>query len=186
MFSIEVMVEEHENISRMLKVVRKVCFNIMNGAEIPYDDFEKIVDFVKNYADEHHHGKEEKILFDKMQEHLGALGNKLITHGMLVEHDFGRLYMHELREALARVKAGDEESKLDVIANAISYTHLLQRHIDKENNVIYPFGQKNLSEEVLNQVHDLTVSFEENAKAAGTQEKYISLLKKLEEKYVID
>ena len=127
MFSIEVMVEEHENISRMLKVVRKVCFNIMNGAEIPYDDFEKIVDFVKNYADEHHHGKEEKILFDKMQEHLGALGNKLITHGMLVEHDFGRLYMHELREALARVKAGDEESKLDVIANAISYTHLFRR-----------------------------------------------------------
>ena len=40
--------------------------------------------------------------------------------------------MQELRAALARVKDGDEESRLDVIANAISYTHLLARHIKQK------------------------------------------------------
>ena len=93
-----------------------------------------MIDFIRNFADAHHHGKEEKLLFHEMVTHLGPLGNKLITHGMLVEHDSGRLFIKELEEALQRVKSGDEMSKLDVIANAISYTHLLRRHIEKENS----------------------------------------------------
>ena len=31
MNAIELMNEEHKNILRMIKVIRKVCFNIMNG-----------------------------------------------------------------------------------------------------------------------------------------------------------
>ncbi|ETI89870.1 MAG: hypothetical protein Q607_CBUC00100G0001, partial [Clostridium butyricum DORA_1] len=86
-------------------------------------------------------------LFNKMVENLGVLGEKLVKHGMLVEHDFGRLYVKNLEEALKKVKAGDEEAKLDLIANAISYCDLLTRHIDKEDRVVYTFAKRELKEE---------------------------------------
>lgn len=183
--SIEVMMDEHQYILRMLKVVRKVCLKIYEGEEINYEDFEKIIDFIKNYADNHHHGKEEKFLFKEMQNHLGSIGDNLITHGMLVEHDFGRLYMIDLKDALDRVKNGDEESKLDVISSAIGYTHLLARHIAKEDEVVYEFGKKRLSKEVLDEIDEKSKKFEETEEEKGTQHFYIQLLNSLEEKYMI-
>lgn len=183
MNSIQLMMEEHKYILRMLIVVRNACYGVMKGETIYYEDFDQMTDFVRNYADFHHHGKEEKLLFNEMVTHLGALGNKLVTHGMLVEHDFGRLYMQELKEALHRVKAGDDMSRLDVIANAISYTHLLKRHIDKEDSVVYTFAERQLSKEIMDKVNQETLEFEKNAEQQGTQKYYIELLERLEKKY---
>jgi hemerythrin-like domain-containing protein len=183
MDSIQLMMEEHQNILRMLSVVRKACYGILKGEDICYEDFDQMIDFIRNYADAHHHGKEEKLLFNEMVEHLGQLGNKLITHGMLVEHDSGRLFISELREALDRVKNGDEMSKLDVIANAISYTHLLKRHIEKEDSVIYTFAKRQLSNDIFERVNERTVEFEAAAKGKGTQNHYLNLLEVLERKY---
>ena len=35
----------------------------MTNSEYDIDDFPRIIDFVRTYADKHHHGKEEDILF---------------------------------------------------------------------------------------------------------------------------
>lgn len=183
MDGIELMIEEHKNIKRMLKVVRKVCLDVMNGKEIDYTDFENIIDFVRNYADKHHHEKEEKILFNRMVDEIGGAAEKLVKFGMLVEHDLGRLYIKELEESIVRVKAGDNESKLDAIANAISYTHLLSRHIDKEDNVAYPFARRELCKGTLDKVNIECKSFEEERVKLGVQNKYIEMLELFEEKY---
>lgn len=184
MNSIKIMVEEHENILRMLKVVRNACYGIFNDDDICYEDFYDMIDFIRNYADSHHHGKEEKFLFKEMQANLGPVGNNLITHGMLVEHDYGRMYISNLVDALQRVKNGDEESKLDVIANAISYTHLLERHIAKENDGVYKFGEKSLSKEIIDDVNQKTEVFEHAAEEKGIQKHYLDLLNRLEKKYL--
>ncbi|WP_312702266.1 hemerythrin domain-containing protein [Sedimentibacter sp.] len=184
MNSVQIMVMEHEYILRMLGVVRKACYRVMKGEDINYDDFYKMIEFIRNYADEHHHGKEEKFLFKEMQTKLGKLGENLITHGMLVEHDLGRLYMSDLRDALERVKTGDEESKLDVISNAIGYTHLLKRHIAKENDAVYNFGETNLPKEIIDEINAKTEEFEREAEKKGTQKYYIDILENLEKKYL--
>ncbi|MBH1942154.1 hemerythrin domain-containing protein [Mobilitalea sibirica] len=183
MDSIELMMEEHQYILRMLTVVRKACYGVMKGDDIQYEDFNQMVDFIRNYADAHHHGKEEKLLFNEMVEHLGQLGNKLVTHGMLVEHDLGRLFIQELNAALERVKEGDEESRLDVIANAVGYTHLLKRHIEKEDTVVYTFAKRQLSQEIIDRVNQKTEEFEKNAEEQGIPMKYKKLLENLEKKY---
>ena len=176
---IELMVEEHEYILRMLKVVRKACYRVMKGEEINYDDFYNMIDFIRKYADAHHHGKEEKFLFKEMQDNLGKIGTNLITHGMLVEHDYGRMYIGDLVDALKRVKNGDEESKLDVISNAISYTHLLEKHIAKENDAVYKYAEKNLAAEILEDVNRRSEEFERTAQDSGVQKYYLDLLDSL-------
>jgi len=183
MNSVEIMVMEHEYILRMLKVVRKASFKVMKGEEINYEDFNKMIEFIRQYADAHHHGKEEKFLFKEMQTKLGKLGENLITHGMLVEHDFGRLYMSDLTDALQRVKDGDEESKLDVISNAIGYTNLLKRHISKENDAVYSFGETKLPKEVIEEINLKTEEFEKEAEKNGTQKYFIDMLENMEKKY---
>ena len=181
MKAIEIMNEEHKYILRMLNVVRKVCFRIMNGEEIIYEDFNKIIDFIQNYADNHHHKKEEKVLFTKMVEHIGEKAEKAVNQGMLVEHDLGRLYVRDLINAFEKMKSGDEEAKLDVIANAISYTHLLIRHIDKEDRVIYKFAERNLNDEIKEFINVECEKFEiSNEKIKN---RYILILEDLEKKY---
>lgn len=182
MNSIELMVEEHKYIQRMLVVMRKNCFKVLKGEKVDYNDFFLMIDFVRNYADKHHHGKEEELLFNRMMNEQGPIAEKLVRHGMLVEHDLGRLHMQELEIALHNVIGGNEESKLDVIANAISYTHLLIRHIDKEDKVVYKFAENGLSRETLEDINNRCSDFEEEAKKNHIQDYYIALLEKLEAK----
>lgn len=183
MDGIELMVEEHVNIKRMLTVVRNACYGIMNGADINYDDFEEIIDFIRNYADDHHHAKEEKFLFNKMVSEIGEIAEKLIKYGMLVEHDLGRLYIMNLEIALTNVKNGDDYSKIDVIANAVGYTNLLTRHIDKEDTLVYTFARKNLLEGTINIIDEECLAYENTKKEQGTQNKYLEILDRLERKY---
>lgn len=184
MDGIKLMIEEHKIIARMLKVIRSACYDVMNGKEIDYNDFENMIDFVRNYADKYHHEKEERFLFNKMVDEIGGAAEKLVKFGMLVEHDMGRLYMMELEKAVNNVKAGDDEARLDVIANAISYTHLLLRHIDKEDNVAYPYAKRELSKETINKVNNECNAFEEKMKISCVKDKYFHILEMLEQKYL--
>ncbi len=184
MKSIEIMVEEHENIRRMLKVIRKLCYKLMTEPNYDISDFPKIIDFVRNYADKHHHGKEEDILFATMNREIEKLAKSGAITGMYIEHDNGRLYMTNLEKALEEYKKGNDEARLDIIANSISYTDLLDRHIEKENTAMYKFAEKMLSESVKSTVDAECQSIEDKATDIGLQEKYIKLLEELEEKYL--
>lgn len=179
---IELMIEEHKLAKRMLVVMRKYCYKVLKNEEVDYEDFFVIVDFLRTYVDGHHHGKEEKLLFNQMKDKLGPLADKLITHGMLVEHDLGRLFIFQLDAAVKKVIEGDEEAKLDLIANAIGYCDLLNRHIDKEDNVVYTFAAKNLDQDTMDQINKDSKDFEEKAEEDKLQEKYLKILLDMEAK----
>ena len=180
MNAIELMVHEHTYIKRVLKVTRKVSLDILNGEEVDYKIFYKVIDFVRNYADKHHHSKEEDILFKRMAEDLvDKIGTGPIQ-GMFVEHDQGRLFILNLENAVNKVLEGDQDARLDVIGNAIAYTDLLNRHIDKEDNVLYVFGQNQLSEEALADVELKCNEVETEATKNKLQVKYITIVEELE------
>ena len=177
---IALMVEEHRNVKRMLSVIRKYCYRILRGDEVSYDVFFQIIDFVRNYADRHHHGKEETMLFNRMIEEMGPTAEKLVRLGMNVEHDLGRLYMQELEAAVNRVLKGDGEARLDVIANAMSYANLLHRHIDKEDEVVFKYAERGLSKETLERLDAECELFESESQKEDVQSRYIKLLEDLE------
>jgi len=180
MNAIELMMEEHKTIKRMLALTRKFSIKALNNEEIDYNDFYKVIDFVRNYADKHHHNKEEVILFKKMSEVMGERIASGPIMGMLVEHDLGRLFIRNLEVALVKFKAGDVDSRVDIIANAIAYTDLLYRHIDKEDTVIYTFAQRKLSKEQLEEIDNQCFDVETEATKNSLQDKYLKLLCELE------
>lgn len=182
MRSVEIMIKEHDNVLRMVNVIRKYCYKVLKDEKIDYKDFYKIIDFIRNYTDAHHHAKEEDVLFKIMGEKIPKLANNGAITGMLIEHDMARLYISNLEKALEEYERGNDEARLDIIANAICYGDLLIRHIDKENNVMYKFAEKMLSHDVKEEIDRQSAEIEEAAKERGIQEKYIRLLDELEEK----
>ena len=183
--SITIMEEEHSNINRALAVIRSICLKLMRGEEVPDSDFRLIIDFIRNYADKHHHGKEEKFLFPLMVEKMGPVADKLVTHGMLVEHDLGRADILNLETALNEYrKTPTSELRLDILSYAMAYDHLLQLHIEKENSVVYPFAERSLSPEDFQLINEKSEAFEAEKKAEGIQEKYLNILESLEKKYL--
>lgn len=184
MYSIELMVEEHDHILELLTVIRKACCGILEGQEVDDGDFRNMIAFARNYADRHHHGKEEQILFQEMTQRLGQIGVNLIQHGMLVEHDLGRLHMSNLETALNQYRDDPKTIyKLNILAEAAGYANLLQRHIEKENQIVYTYAEKNLTQDILQSVDERVQEFEKNAQQAKTQETYLQMLRELKEKY---
>jgi len=179
----EVLVSEHVNIKRMLKIVRKLCTQVFFKHEVYYEGFYDAIDFIRNYADKFHHGKEEDIYFLSMSTELGPAIKQGPIFGMLAEHDLGRLFIKNLEESLHKAKDGNDEAKIDIVSNAICYTDLLYRHIDKEDNAIFTYAESSLSQEAKDLVD---VDFEnsvERLNSLETERKYMALLEKLE-KYV--
>ena len=184
MYSIELMMFEHENILKFIATVKRACIGIIEGKEVNVNDFENMIIFARNYADKHHHGKEEQILFKEMVNHLGRIGENLIQHGMLVEHDLGRLHIGELETALKSYSENPlTEYKLEIIANATGYANLLKRHIDKEDEVVYTYAEQKLPKAILESVDERTRVFEDEATGLNIQNKYLKILEDLLAKY---
>ncbi len=184
MYTVDIMVKEHENIMSLLAVIKKACCNVIEGGEIVEEDFRTFIDFARNYADKYHHGKEEDYLFNEMAARLGKVAENLITHGMLVEHEIGRGHIMDLEMALDRYK--DDRStavKLDIVEAAAGYANLLIRHIEKENAVVFTYGANNLPEDIKTEIDDKIRVYEESADKIAKREKYLGILKELRKKY---
>ena len=188
MYSIDLMISEHDNILKMLTVIQTKCCHILENdpsmcspdgrlTDKACQDFKDIIDFVRNYADHHHHGKEEKILFPEMTARLGKMAENLVTHGMLVEHDLGRNHIRGLETALKMLAEDPKiEHKMDVITEAMGYAHLLQIHIEKENSVVYTFAERSLPQDVKDHIDEKCRAFEEQQTSLGVQKKYLDML----------
>lgn len=178
MYGIEILVEEHENILRFVERMERECRDIIDGRPVNTAFFREAVIFARGYADSHHHGKEEAILFKVMVEKLGPVAEKLVKHGMLVEHDLGRYHLSQLLEVLDRIDAEGQQTvhTLPVITHMGAWCDLLRRHIAKENTVAYTFAERSFDEETKKQIDADTRSFEEEAKRQAIIERHLSWL----------
>ena len=184
MNSIEILVNEHKNIIEFCKSMKSMCCTFIEGEKPDTKLIRECVAFGKNYADHLHHGKEEKILFKVMLEKLGPVADKLIRGGMLVEHDLGRLHMNELLEAIDRYEKDPSTlNKLDIITNASGYATLLNRHIGKEDEVVYTFAQRALSADDKERVNVETKAFDEDPENKADVAKYLSWLENFKSEY---
>lgn len=183
MEAIRILENEHQNILQMLDIIKEIGIRAMNEAEFDTEDLRKIQKFIKFYADDHHHGKEEEILFFRMKEEIGETAVKAIEMGMEVEHTLGRHYSSELlRWVGIYEKDPSEENKLEVLTYLLAYREALTRHIEKEDEVIYPFGVRGLSEETLEEINQESLAFDKEFEENSAAQ--LKVLEELKDKYL--
>lgn len=175
--------QEHEGILLMLRILDKVAAKIESGEKMEFDHLERIIDFFRVFADKCHHGKEEELLFPAMEK-AGIPREGGPIEVMLMEHQEGRGYIRDMADAIARQKKADPSALKDFAKAARSYIHLLTQHINKEDHVLFPMGQKVLPKDVQATLTEGFEKIEVEKIGAGTHEELHKLLDELEKIYL--
>jgi len=180
----EELTHEHQAILRMIAILRNVSARLENeSSAVDPADLVEIVDFIRVFADQCHHGKEEDLLFAAMvKAGVPKQGGPIAV--MLVEHDQGRGYVKGMADAIPAYKAGDVRAGYRIAENARGYVRLLTQYIDKEDNILYPIADVHLSEEQQICLLEGFDKVEEERVGHGKHEEYHRMLDRFSEIYL--
>ena len=175
----DTLMEEHRVIERVLEVLQVGADKLESGEPIRPEFFLDAADFIKGFADGCHHKKEEGVLFPKMeQQGIPSQGGPIGV--MLSEHQMGRVYTKSMREGAERLLAGDGTAQAEVVKSARNYVELLQQHIFKEDNILFPMANRVIPPAEQEQVWEDFEHVEHEETGEGVHEKYLALAEKLE------
>lgn len=171
------LIKEHGDIKLMLRLLEKIAGNIEAGESVDKKHLEKSVEFIREFADKCHHGKEEDLLFPAIKEN--NIPKEISLADVLIEeHDTGRQLVKGMSEATV------ENDFAKFAENARSYVKLLDQHIDKENTVLFPMADKSLSEEKQKELEAGFEDLEKNIIGKGRHEELHGIIHQLKEAYL--
>ena len=136
--------EEHGGIIVMLNIMKKVATKLKNREEVKKEHLEKIVEFLRNFADKCHHGKEESILFPEVVKNVS---NLVLVNELLGEHKTGRDYIRGIDESLKYYDMGNPDA-YHIATNMEGYILLLTQHIKKESKLLFPIVDKQIPDKL--------------------------------------
>jgi hemerythrin-like domain-containing protein len=175
--------DDHESILIMISVLEKISYDLESGKTPDTEQCEKIIDFIKVFADKSHHGKEEEYLFPAMENHGFSHDNGPIAV-MLDEHEQGRSYIKNLNSSLIDFKNGNKDAVKGIISNSRGYAFLLRNHIEKENNILFSMADKVINENEQFLLYETFVKIEKERIGSEKQEEFQKLLKTLQTIYL--
>ena len=165
------LVDEHVLIKRWIALIPRVVENLDVESEEGRRLILEGIDMIRSYADKYHHAKEEDILFKYFDEEAD------IIKVMHEDHTHGRSLVKEMLAAL------DKRDAKTIAANLMAYRELLTEHIRKEDEILYPWMDNQLS---THQVGELFSKFDEVDRqidvSPGKYEAFIDQLEKKIEK----
>jgi hemerythrin-like domain-containing protein len=171
----EVLKEEHRVIEKVLDALERLAKAAETSSLAEWD---KVIDFARNFADKCHHLKEENLLFPALEERgIPREGGPIGM--MLAEHEEGRGYVRAMAAALASAGKDSVDNRQILRETAIAYIRLLRQHIQKEDEVLFQMADEVLSSE---EQKTLLREFEEHEMkeiGAGFHEKYLKIAQEL-------
>jgi len=179
MLATENLKEEHQVILRMIKVLNVASNRLGKGEDVSIEVFKKAVGFIQTFADRCHHGKEQDTLFPALGERgIPTQGGPIAV--MLMEHEQGRQFVRGLADAVAQYEGGNKAAKSLIVENARGYAALLDQHIYKEDNILYPMGGRVLSQSDNKELLEKFEKIEREIIGEGKHEYYLHMIAELE------
>jgi hemerythrin-like domain-containing protein len=137
--------EELEREHRFIEKVIKACYvtaeEIGGGGPIDPGLLQQIIEFMRVYADQCHHGKEEALLFPALIEK-GVPASGCPISVLSAEHIQGRRLVKGLADALEPLRRGEPNAGAAILENLKGITGLYPNHIWKEDYLLFPMTLK--------------------------------------------
>lgn len=176
--------EDHKIINEFLEVMTAINNKIAGGDDINGKHLTSIANFLKDFADTYHHGREEELFFPAL-EAVGIPSNGGPVGVMLNEHVTGRELTIQMKTSAESYNSGDKTALKDFMTASEHYVEHLMQHIDKENNILFNMADAHL--------HDLTQvklceQFEVMTEATIGRDgfdKYVKLLETMKKEYLV-
>jgi hemerythrin-like domain-containing protein len=138
---------EHRLIERMLAVIKDAIGKIQSEHTVDPVFVDKAVDFIRVYADRTHHGKEEDILFRKLNNKPLIAEDRRAMKELIEEHKFGRKTTQALVDANNRYRNGDAAALADIVDKFQILIEFYPKHIEKEDKVFFPSSRNYFTDE---------------------------------------
>jgi hemerythrin-like domain-containing protein len=179
----EVLRKEHKGILKMLDVTEEVARRLAAGQQVAPEVLTNLLEFFRLFADRCHHGKEEDLLFPRLQEKgMPRAGGPIGV--MLAEHDQGRSLVKQMAEAAEAYKSGATGSGSRWAEAARGYCTLLRGHIDKENNVLFVMAERMLTPAEQKELAEEFERVEVEKMGTGTHERLHGLMDKMVDEFL--
>lgn len=123
---------EHRLIDRMLDLMRVEIDRIGEYGRADPEFIDLSVRFIKEFADICHHGKEEKILFARLEEKPLTPEMRKMVDDLVQDHVFVRNLTNEVVRAKDRYMENSQAGKPDVISTINAIVVFYPRHVEKE------------------------------------------------------
>jgi len=184
MNAIKELLTEHEAVKMTLRILNRINQEIDKTTKIPNPEhLKQLFEFFSVFVDKCHHGKEEELLFPAL-ERVGVSRENGPIGVMLKEHQQGRDAVAEMKRALSQYLNGDAGAAQKLKRSADAYIALLNLHIDKENNVLFPMAVKHLSENKLAELKKGFDKIETEKIGTGKHEEFHRMLGMLQDVYL--
>ena len=133
MSCVDVLLDEHRTIEKMLGVLEAAVRRLERGDGLPPGTIDDLLEFFGVFADAVHHQKEEAFLFPALVDRDREAATPPVD-AYLVQHEIGRGYMREMREATRVMAQGVAPATVAFTASARDYVRMLREHIRIEDH----------------------------------------------------
>jgi len=175
------LMSEHDDIKELLKIMSKIAGNIKSNNVFYTSDVEDIIEFLNFFIEKSHHGKEE-VYYPKLESY-GVLKDTDLLSVMMDEHTLSRNYLKDIYTCVENCKVGNYFSGEMLAESLINYVLVIENHMQKEENIIFPLADRMLSDEKQDEISKEFEKVEESLVQHGFQVHYHDLLIKLQLKY---
>jgi len=170
--------KEHDAILYVLKILEKMMMADLES-ETRFRYYGELLHFLRTFADQCHHGKEENYLFKELvdrgiPEEGGPIGV------MLQEHAQGRDYIAQMGQSL------DSKDLSGFNNAAVLYRDLLRQHIEKENNVLFVMADRIIDEQEQDLLFEKFEQHEENVIGHGVHEELHAMIDTWSETFCVE
>ena len=172
----QILSDEHRVIERVIGAVEKLAEGPVGALE----PWKKALDFFRNFADQCHHVKEEKVLFPALEAQ-GIPSEDGPVGMMLMEHEEGRSFVRAMLAAITLIEAKNEAAKESLMSSAQAYCRLLREHIQKEDEILFRMADEVISAEEQEKLSAAFAQHEAEEMGAGIHEKYLKIATELED-----
>ena len=176
------LIEEHSGIMMMLKVMERMAEKLERSEAVETNHLVKLVEFLQNFTDKCHHGKEERYLFPEL---LKNPANQAIINELWGEHKTGHDFIRGIAESLGGYAPGNPDA-VHMAVNMRGYVQLITEHIRKENEHLFLVADQQLPPEFSLSIQAEYDQFEADVLGAGKHEEYQQWLAELESTYLMN
>ncbi|HWQ27048.1 MAG TPA: hemerythrin domain-containing protein [Chlorobaculum sp.] len=164
----EMLEAEHKVIALIVSAAPLLAEKLEDGSWFDKTIITDIVEFMRRYADQCHHGKEEELLFPALAEK-GVPMQGCPIGGLINEHARGRVLVKGLEESADALQNNrdDVSARTRLVSNLRGIAELYPGHIWREDYLLFPMTCKILSGEEQDKLY---AAFEKVDDRIGKQE----------------
>lgn len=137
----DILEAEHRVIQKIVGAMAVLAEGLGAGQAPPVETLRNIVAFMRTFADQCHHGKEEVHLFPFLEKR-GVPARGCPVGALIHEHERGRALVAQLAQAIEASASGTASARDSVAETLRGLIELYPNHIWKEDYLLFPMSNK--------------------------------------------